>query len=384
MSSDLFPTTHVGRLGHSDELDEAWGQSATTRPASEAFHVTLKKAVSDVVQRQVDCGIDIVCDGELGKLSWWTYLISRLAGLGPSTKENLAANLFQSHPDWRNFAGYYSEDFIQGWMSRRWSRVITQKPLSCVGPIKYTGLSDLNEDIANLKSAMAETGAKRGFMNSVAPGSAQLPNEYYKDYEAFLFALADALHEEYHAIVSAGLTLQIDDPVLIDDHEHIDADDGGAAKRQRAEMRIAALNHALRGIPPESVRIHICWGSWHGPHSTDTPMRDVIPLLLKMNVGAWSVEAANARHEHEFVDWKGVDLGGRLVLPGVVGHATNTVEHPDLVAWRIGLWADTVGASNVIPSTDCGLGDRVHPQIEIAKLQALSQGAEIARRKYRR
>lgn len=382
--NDLFPTTHVGRLGHSDALDEQWIGAAGGRPSSDAFLAALKQGVREVVKRQVDCGIDIVCDGELGKLSWWTYLTSRLSGLGPSTKGSLETNMFQVHPDWKAFAGYYSEDFIQSWMARRWARVVTQKPLSCIGPIKYTGHDDLRDDIANLKSAMAEAGAKRGFMNSVAPGSAQLPNEHYGSYEEFLFALADALNEEYRAIVDAGLVLQIDDPVLVDDHEIIDVGDVDDQKRRRAELRVEALNHALRGISSENVRVHICWGSWHGPHSTDTPMSEVIPWLLKMKVGGWSVEAANARHEHEFAGWKGVDLGGRTVLPGVVGHATNTIEHPDLVAWRIGLWADAVGASNVIPSTDCGLGDRVHPQIETAKLQALSQGAEIARRRYRR
>ena len=380
MSNDLFPTTHVGRLGHCDDLDQSW-ESSTSRPSTEAFQSLLSKSVREVVQRQVDCGVDIVCDGELGKLSWWTYLTSRLSGLAPSKGADLSSDLFQTHPDWANFAGYYREDFLQSWMTRRWHRVVTQPALSCVGPIKYVGLDALNEDIANLKSAMAAAGAKRGFMNSVAPGSAQLPNEYYKNDEEYLFALADALHEEYRTIVAAGLTLQIDDPVLADDH--VVTVGGEADKQRRAELRVAALNHALRGISPESVRVHICWGSWHGPHSTDTPVRELIPWLLKMNVGGWSVEAANARHEHEFADWKGVDLGGRVVLPGVVGHATNTVEHPDLVAWRIGLWADTVGAASVIPSTDCGLGDRVHPQIETAKLKSLAQGAEIARRRYR-
>jgi 5-methyltetrahydropteroyltriglutamate--homocysteine methyltransferase len=153
--------------------------------------------------------------------------------------------------------------------------------------------------------------------------------------------------------------------------------------REWAELRVAALNRALRGIPREAVRVHICWGSWHGPHTTDLPMGDIIPILLQMDVGGWSVEAANARHEHEFADWKGVDLDGRVLYPGVVGHATNTVEHPELVAWRIGLWTDAVGPEQVVASTDCGLGDRVHPTVERAKLQALSEGARITSERLR-
>jgi 5-methyltetrahydropteroyltriglutamate--homocysteine methyltransferase len=380
MSSELFPTTHVGRLGHVDALDQSVAGSAGVRPTAEAFRTLLRTCVRDVVKRQVDCGIDIVSDGELGKLSWYTYLTSRLAGLAPAQDVDAMAEIASS-PDWVAFADYYREDFLQSWMARRWAPVFSQPALACVGAIRYVGQAPLAEDIDNLKSAMAAAGVTRGFMNSVAPGSAQLPNRYYRSEEEHLFALADALHEEYGAIVAAGLILQIDDPMLVDDHgAH---NDGPAGAARRAAMRVAALNHALRGIPPEKVRIHICWGSWHGPHSTDLPMRGTIPLLLKMQVGGWSVEASNARHEHEFADWKGVDLGGRVLLPGVVGHATNTVEHPDLVAWRIGLWADAVGPSSVIPSTDCGLGDRVHPQIETAKLRALAAGAAIARGRYR-
>ncbi len=382
MSNSVFPTTHVGRLSHLDELDHSWTDPLGSRPSTDAYRSLLERSVHNVVRYQRDCGIDIVCDGELGKLSWYTYLTGRLSGLAASRTADLVGDLARSQ-DWIDFADYYREDFLQSWMARRWGRVVSQPPLSCVGPIRYVGHAELREDIDNLKSAMAAVGAGRGFMNSVAPGSAQLPNAYYPSDEEYLFALAEALSDEYRTIVSEGLDLQVDDPVLVDDHMAQKGEDR-VAKQKRAELRVAALNHALRGIPPEKVRAHICWGSWHGPHSTDLPMRDAIPLLLQMNVGAWSVEAANARHEHEFADWKGVDLGGRSVLPGVIAHATNTVEHPELVAWRIGLWADTVGVGSVIPSTDCGLGDRVHPQIEAAKLKALAEGAEIARRRHRR
>ena len=230
---------------------------------------------------------------------------------------------------------------------------------------------------------MEATGATEGFLNSVAPAScARIANEFYDTDEEIIYACADAMREEYEAIIEAGLVVQLDDPAIAENWDQIVPEPSVEAYQRFTKVRIDALNHAIRGLPAEQIRFHLCWGSWHGPHVTDIPMADIVELMLEVNAGAYSFEAANARHEHEWEVWQNVKLPeGKMILPGIVTHSTNVVEHPELVAQRIIRFADAVGPERVIAATDCGLGGRVHPQIAWAKLDALSQGAAIAGRR---
>ncbi|HEV2098734.1 MAG TPA: cobalamin-independent methionine synthase II family protein, partial [Stellaceae bacterium] len=252
----------------------------------------------------------------------------------------------------------------------------------CVAPLSYAGNQMIRADIENFKSALAATGVGEGFMTAVAPAScARIRNSYYQSDEAFLYACADAMREEYQAIVDAGIVLQLDDPCLAEGWDQINPEPSVGDYQKLAAIWIEALNHAIRGLPQDRIRLHLCWGSWHGPHVTDIPMRDIIEVVLKANVGAISFEAGNVRHEHEWKVWQDVKLpDDKLILPGVVSHATNVVEHPELVAERILRFANLVGRERVIASTDCGLGGRIHPQIAWAKLEALAQGAALASR----
>ena len=252
----------------------------------------------------------------------------------------------------------------------------------CVGPLTYTGQEAIKTDIANFKAALAAAGVAEGFMTAVAPGSAyRIPNTYYERDEDFLYACAEAMREEYKAILDAGLVLQLDDPATATSWDMIDPEPSVEDYKKFIMVRVEALNHALRGLPQERIRFHLCWGSWHGPHATDIPMRDIVEVMLAVNAGAYSFEAGNVRHEHEWRVWEDVKLpDGKLILPGVVSHATNVVEHPELVADRILRFANLVGRERVIASTDCGLGGRVHPDIAWAKLEALAQGAALASR----
>ncbi len=231
-----------------------------------------------------------------------------------------------------------------------------------------------------MTAAVAATGAREGFVTALSPGSAsRITNEHYGSEEEFVWACADALRPEYEAILDAGLVLQIDDPSVAENWDQIDPEPTVEDYLRFTRIRVEALNHALRGLPEDRIRFHLCWGSWHGPHTTDLPMADVVELMLEVNAGAYTFEAANARHEHEYTVWDDVRLpDGKVILPGIVGHATNVVEHPELVAQRIERFAARVGRENVIASTDCGLGGRVHPQIAWAKLETLAAGARIA------
>jgi 5-methyltetrahydropteroyltriglutamate--homocysteine methyltransferase len=252
----------------------------------------------------------------------------------------------------------------------------------CVGPLTYTGHDAIAADIANFKAALAAAGVVEGFMTSVAPGSAyRIPNAYYKTDEEFLYACADAMREEYKAILDAGLILQFDDPATATGWDMIDPEPTVEEYKKFTMVRVEALNHAIRGFPEDRIRFHLCWGSWHGPHTTDIPMRDIVDVMLAVNAGAYSFEAGNVRHEHEWKVWQDVKLpDDKLILPGVVSHATNVVEHPELIGERITRFANLVGRERVLASTDCGLGGRVHAQIAWAKLEALAQGAALASR----
>jgi 5-methyltetrahydropteroyltriglutamate--homocysteine methyltransferase len=252
----------------------------------------------------------------------------------------------------------------------------------CVGPVVYKGQQAIQADIANFKAGLKASGAEEGFMTSVAPASAaRIDNKYYKTDEEFLFACAEALREEYKAIVDAGLVLQLDDPAIADGWDMINPEPSVEDYKKFSMIGIEALNHALRGLPEDRVRYHLCWGSWHGPHTTDIPMRDIVEVMLAVKCQAYSFEAGNVRHEHEWTVWEDVKLpDGKIMLPGVVSHATNVVEHPELVAQRILRFTKNVGRERVIAATDCGLGGRIHPLIGWAKLEALAQGAALATR----
>jgi 5-methyltetrahydropteroyltriglutamate--homocysteine methyltransferase len=319
--------------------------------------------------------------------AWWSYSFQRLGsleirGLGlydfpvrRSTPGNVVLSSFGDRRDRLRFKAAYSDPdsgVSTGPRTNDW-------PV-CVGPLSYTGHAAIAADIANFKAALAARGVAEGFMTSIGPGSAsRIGNEYYKSDEEFVFACAEAMREEYKAIIDAGLVLQIDDPAIAENFDQINPEPTAEEYRRFTMPRIEALNHALRGLPRDRIRFHLCWGSWHGPHTTDIAMRDIVDVMLKIDAGAYSFEAGNVRHEHEWAVWKDTRLpDDRLILPGVVSHATNVVEHPELVAERIGRFARLVGRERVIASTDCGLGGRVHRDIAWAKLETLAQGAAIA------
>jgi 5-methyltetrahydropteroyltriglutamate--homocysteine methyltransferase len=394
-STDHILTSHVGSLPRPDELIAA----NRTREAGEAidegaFQATLSGAVMDAVRRQHQLGIDVPGDGEFGKAmgqrvnygSWWRYSWQRLAGIEPGAQTlyemmpqrsrpgEIVLTSFGDRRDRSQFAAAYNDP----------ESGITTGPRPpapvCVAPLAYAGHDMIKADIANFKAALQAAGIEEGFMTAVAPGScSRIGNRYYKTEAEFLYACAEAMREEYRAIVDAGVILQLDDPALAENWDMVNPEPDVADYRKFTARLIEALNHAIRGLPPERIRLHLCWGSWHGPHVTDIPMRDIIEIVLAAKVGAISFEAGNVRHEHEWKVWQEVKLpDDKLILPGVVSHATNVVEHPELVAERIMRFAKLVGRERVIASTDCGLGGRIHPQIAWAKLENLAQGAALA------
>jgi 5-methyltetrahydropteroyltriglutamate--homocysteine methyltransferase len=395
---DRIITTHVGSLSRPAELLTLNKARAGGGADVAAYATGLAAAVTDVVNKQRDIGIDICNDGEFGKPmsaaydygAWWNYAFERLDGFAApdsipesehkkSTVAELSLTSFAGRRDWQKFNEFY-QDPMSGLAGSAPVRR-TRRPV-CIGPIRYKGHAQTQADIANLKRAMAAAGIEEGFMTSVAPASfARGEDLHYKSEEEFVVATAEAMREEYRAIVDAGLVLQIDDPSLPDNWDMIDPEPPLEEFKKFCRMRIDALNHALSGLPEDRIRYHICWGSWHGPHTTDIPLADIIDLVLAVRAQAYSVEAGNVRHEHEWRVWKEVKLPeNKILIPGVVSHATNVVEHPRLVADRIMRFAQIVGRENVIASTDCGLGGRIHPQIAWAKLAALADGAKLATR----
>lgn len=387
--TDRIYATHVGSLVRPPRLVPFLeAMQAGQAYDKEAFGQSLTESVAEVVRLQAEAGIDIVSDGEYGKsINWAYYIHNRLTGItkrpmtAAEAKDPLAMPL--GGRDREAFPEFYAE--YDGRVLRNASAPV--RPVVS-GPITYCGQAELQRDIGNLKAGLAKTNVTGGFLPVVAPASA-LPNakiEHYKDEESFLFALADALSVEYRAIVDAGLDLQIDDAFFPYMYERLVPPMTLAQYRQWAELRIAALNRALEGLPPDRTRYHICWGSWNGPHIFDVPMKDIIDIVLKVKVGAYSFEAANPRHEHEWKVWKSVKLApGQMLIPGVISHATNVVEHPELVAERLTRFADIVGRENVMAGTDCGfcqspLAGRVHRTIMWAKLKSLAEGAAIASR----
>jgi 5-methyltetrahydropteroyltriglutamate--homocysteine methyltransferase len=392
-STSRILTTHVGSLPRPSDLVELYRDDA---PDSK-LQPRLRSATTEVVRKQAECGIDIVNDGEFGKAmrravdfgAWWSYVYDRLAGFElreERAKQGRAAWTFGSKERWE-FAEFYTEEASaaqsaatsQG--AKAGSSSARMYGLTCTGPVKYTGQAAIRRDVDNLKAALGGVRTEEAFMTAVSPATLQiLPNEYYKSSEEYTWALAEAIREEYKAIVDAGFILQIDDPALVDLYDWWFSLKGDmAGYRKWAGFQVEAANHALKDIPEDRVRFHICWGSWHGPHTGDVPLKDIADVLVKIKAQAYSVEAGNVRHEHEWKVWKDIKLpDGKLLMPGVVSHATNLIEHPEVVADRIVHFARTVGRENVIAGTDCGLGGRVHPQLAWAKLGALVEGAKLA------
>jgi 5-methyltetrahydropteroyltriglutamate--homocysteine methyltransferase len=388
-STDRILTTHAGSLPRPDALREAWGKGGGTSEAE--LDGLLKTAVSEVVKSQKNVGIDVPNDGEFGKpmraasdlAAWGTYIFGRLSGFGPTppgaaapdrAKAGQPMRIVGERWEQREFADFYSQSaFVPSTASRP----------ACIAPIRYSGEAALRRDLADLKAATAASGIDEAFVTSIAVGSLEMfcrgQNAHYARAEDFLDAIGQALAVEYRAIVEAGFVLQLDDPGLPDTWDMLDPHPTLAEYRRYAMLRVEALNQALSGIPEDRIRYHICWGSWHGPHTADLPLKEVVDVMLQVKAQAYSVEAGNVRHEHEYKVWGDVKLPkGKLLIPGVVSHATNVVEHPELVADRLIAYARVVGRENVIAGTDCGLGGRVHPQIAWAKLNALVEGARLA------
>jgi 5-methyltetrahydropteroyltriglutamate--homocysteine methyltransferase len=338
----------------------------------------LPGAIKDVVRRQADMGIDIVNDGEFSKRGGFSgYVRNRLSGIEqksipegqPRPQHDVTAR------DRRQFPGAFAAGvgpFRGGGTANA--------PYFCTGPLKYIGQENVQRDIANLKAAVQGLDVEP-YLPAIAPGTVEhwLWNEHYPDTESFLMAIADALHEEYKAITDAGILLQIDDPDLPDGWQMF-PDMSVADYRPYADLRVAAINRALEGIPQDRVRLHICWGSGHGPHRNDIPLRDIVDIALKVRADCYSVEAANPMHEYELHVWESTKLpSGKSLMPGVVGHATNVIEHPETVADRLVRYGKIVGPENVIAGTDCGIGTRVgHAEIAWAKLESLAEGAKLA------
>jgi 5-methyltetrahydropteroyltriglutamate--homocysteine methyltransferase len=394
--TDRILTSHAGSLPRPEELVQLnLARTAGELEDETGYQEKLTQAVNDVVARQRQIGVDLVNDGEYGHSmghrydygSWWTYVFQRLGGLElvetavldvPQARPKpgeVALASFNERRDWLQFADAYG-DASSGCALPTPPNIAPM----CRGPITYTGQESIQQDIANFKAALAAQGLQDGYLNSVAPGScSRFGNEYYDNDEELIYACADAMREEYKAIIDAGLMLQLDDPAIAENWDQINPAPTVEDYRRFTMVRVEALNHAIRDLPTERIRFHLCWGSWHGPHVTDIPMADIVEVMLAINAGAYSFEAANVRHEHEWKVWQDVKLPpGKVILPGVVSHSTNVVEHPELVAERIARFAAGVGSENVVASTDCGLGGRVHPQVAWAKLQSLVEGAALA------
>jgi 5-methyltetrahydropteroyltriglutamate--homocysteine methyltransferase len=377
-STDRILTTHVGRLQRPEELTQAMEAHPRGQPSDASFTARLKDAVAAVVRQQAEAGIDIVCDGEFGKLSWNTYLNGRLGGhevvpLKPGEGARHSR-------DRSEFAEFYAELEHDGAFYYRnpGHDVPAGMRWACTAPATYIGQAALQHDIENLRAAVAANPVAEALIPATSPVRPRA-NAHYANDDAYFEAVGEAMRTEYRAIVDAGFVLQIDDPHLPDLWDSDLHELSIPEYRKRAGRAVEIINHALRGIPEDRIRYHICWGSWHGSHAHDIPLRHVVDLLLQVHAGAYSIEAANARHEHEWQVWKDVKLpDGKILIPGVVAHATNGIEHPELVAWRIKNFASVVGRENLIAGTDCGLGYRVHPQIAWAKLKTLADGARLA------
>ena len=373
-------TTHVGSLVRPQEIiDLMRAKEFGQEYDREELAGKVRSGVAEVVRRQLAEGVDIPSDGEYGKSGFSAYVHDRLAGFEPRPKDPNQGVLLNWGRDRTIFRDFYLE-------YDKTAETASGGPVVCTGPITYKGQAEVDTDIDNFKAALAGTGHTEAFIPAVAPGTIELQrkNEYYPTDEAYLFAIADAMHEEYKAITDAGFILQLDDPRVVTQYGMPDPAPPIEEYRKFAALRVEAINHALKGIPEDRVRYHLCWGSWHGPHVTDVPLKDIVDIILGVNAGAYCIEAANPRHEHEWQVWENVKLpDGKKLIPGVVAHTTNLVEHPELIAWRITTYARLLGRDNIMAGSDCGFSQgaftpRVHPSIMWAKLQALTEGAALA------
>jgi 5-methyltetrahydropteroyltriglutamate--homocysteine methyltransferase len=379
-STDRILTTHVGSLirppALQDFLRAKQAGKAYDKPAYEAC---LKQSVAEVVRRQADVGIDVISDGEFGKsISWSQYVLERLSGFERRPVKP-GANPFTRGVDREKFAEFYAElDAKEG--------VATTIEAVCVGPISYSGQAELQRDIDNFKAALSDVKVEEAFLPVAAPASVipDRKNEFYKSEEDLIRAIGAAMRTEYKMIIDAGFILQLDDARAAVTYDRMVPPASFAEYRKWLGLQVEVLNEAIAGLPAERIRYHVCWGSWPGPHASDVPLNDVVDLILGMKVGAYVIEGANPRHEHEWRVWERAKLpAGRLLIPGVISHATNVVEHPELVAERIVRLARLVGRENVLAGTDCGFAQgpfhrRVHPSIMWAKLDALVKGARLA------
>ncbi len=379
-SADRILTTHVGSLIRPPEFVELLKLKENGLPYDAAsYEAMLRSSVHEIVRQQAEIGIDIVSDGEFGKSnSWARYVLERLTGFDA---RDIGADIDISPPkDRRDFPEFYAEyDRANGMGGMVETMAVTR-------PIRYAGHDLVRRDIENLQNGLKDVSVAGGFLPVVAPASVvpERIDEFYADDEAYAFAVAEAMREEYRAIHDAGLILQIDDAYIPYNYERMVPPGTLADYRRWATTCVEALNHALEGIPQDRVRYHICWGSWNGPHASDIPLRDIADILLKVNAGAYLIEQSNARHEHEWRVWEDVKLpDGKSLIPGVISHQTNLVEHPELVAERIVRLARVVGRERVIAGTDCGFAQgpflqRVHPTIMWAKFRSLVEGARLA------
>ena len=382
-SSNRILTTHVGSLIRPQALQEFLRARQAGLPYDEnAYQKYLSASVAEVVRHQADTGIDVPSDGEFGKsISWSQYVLERLSGFERRAIKSDAANPFKRGADRTRFAEFYGElDAREG--------VATTTEAICTGPVKYTGTAELQRDIDNFKVALKGTKTEEAFMPVAAPASVipDRKNAFYKNDDELQAAIADAMHTEYKTIIDAGFLVQLDDARNAVTYDRMVPPASFDDYRRWLAKQVEVINHAIEGLPADRIRYHVCWGSWPGPHVSDVPLKDIVDLILKVKVGAYVIEGANPRHEHEWQVWKNAKLGpGQVLIPGVISHATNVVEHPELVAERITRLAKIVGRENVIAGTDCGFAQgpfhrRVHPSIMWAKLEALVEGARLASR----
>jgi 5-methyltetrahydropteroyltriglutamate--homocysteine methyltransferase len=380
-STDRILTTHVGSLIRPPALVEFLRAKRERQPVDEtAFARCLAEAVVEVVRKQAEIGLDVISDGEFGKaISWSQYAMNRLSGFAWRPPKPGAAAILRG-ADRDRFAEFYSE------MEARDGLVGALPGAAVVGPIAYRGNGELKRDIENFKSALRGLQVSEAFLPVAAPASV-IPDrldEFYPSYEDCQRAIGEAMRVEYRAIVDAGFLVQLDDARAAVTFDKMVPPKSFADYRKWLAGQVEVLNHAIRGIPEDRIRYHVCWGSWPGPHTTDVPIRDIVDLMLKVRAGAYVIEMANPRHAHEWRVWEDVKLpDGKILIPGVISHATNVVEHPELVAERIVRLAKLVGRENVIAGTDCGFAQaphlrRVHPEIMWAKLAALVDGARLA------
>jgi 5-methyltetrahydropteroyltriglutamate--homocysteine methyltransferase len=375
-STNRILTTHCGSLPRPTDLLDLMKAKINGQPYdADAYAARVRSAVAEMVRQQVDCGIDIPTDGEQSKPGFFAYVNERLAGF--EARPGPRAAMVQAEVE--AFPEYYKQYFSSAMLGVTLAPLV---PFVCTGPVSYRGQEAVRRDIENLKAALQGLEPADVFMPAVAPSGVG-KNEYYASEKEYMQAVAEALSSEYRAIVEAGFLLQIDDPFLTELYSYSPL--SASERRNTAENYVEAVNQGLRGIPPEKVRFHTCYGINEGPRVHDAPLEDMLPVILRVNAGAYSFEAANARHEHEYHVWEKVKLpDGKAIIPGVVTHASNIVEHPELIAERIVRFARLVGRENVIAGTDCGFSSQatyspeIHPTVMWAKFRAMAEGARLA------